>query len=328
MWLFALLLVSGLQEPAALEVASPAHPIELRASPLVELWLEVRLLSEAEGLPEDEGLAAAVEAMRALGAALGNAAGFGLVEGNLEEAGDAEELALAFEDLPEVWRSRSGTEVVLREACVAAAAAVAEIEPSWRETEWPARAAALAQAQAELATTLDEHGPAIYTRLHATLGLKVEGARIPVYLVTRAPWPGAFTHRRHGGGGVSFVAVEDDLPSLTEAVVHETIHALDIATPGPESLLTELRQELAAAGVDSRASRDWPHTLFFFAAGDCVRSFVEPEHVDYGDRTTLYARSQPAAEVERPLWKAYVAGELEREELVADIVAAATAPGD
>jgi len=312
--------------PAVPQSKAPAHPLELHTSPLVELWLDVRRLSEADGLPEDDALAAAVEAMRALGQSLGQVpgAGFGLVEGNLEGAEDAEELALAFEDLPEVWRSRSGAQVVLREPCLAVAAAVAVIEPSWRDTEWPAREAALIEAQAELTKTLDAHGAAIYGRLHETLGLTVEGARIPVYLVTQAPWPGAFTLRRHGGGGISFVAIEEDLPSFTEAVVHESIHALDIGTPGPESLLTELRQELAAAGLDARAARDWPHTLFFFAAGDCVRTFVDPAHVDYGDRTTLYARSQPAADLERPLWKAYVAGKLGRPELVAAILTAAT----
>ena len=45
--------------------------------------------------------------------------------------------------------------------------------------------------------------------------------------------------------------------------MHETIHALDIETPGPESLLVELRRELAAVGVEPRATRDWVHTLFF-----------------------------------------------------------------
>ena len=43
----------------------------------------------------------------------------------LGSAAHAEELAAAFEHLPEVWRSRSGTEIVLREPCLAAAAAVA-----------------------------------------------------------------------------------------------------------------------------------------------------------------------------------------------------------
>ena len=321
----ALLLVTVLQTPAVQDVEPPAHPVDLRTSPLVELWLEVRMLSEADGLPQDEGLAAAVGAMRALGESLGSALGFGLLEGNLEGAADAEELALAFEDLPEVWRSRDGAEVVLRAPCIAAAAAVAEVEPRWRETQWPAREKALEEAEARIRAALDDRGPALYARLHQTLGLRIEGVAIPVYLVTTAPWPGAFTHRRFGGGGISFVAVEDGLSDLVEAVVHETIHALDIETPGPESLLVELRRELAAAGMQPRATRDWVHTLFFLEAGACIRTLLDPEHVDYGDRTTLYARSRPAVDVERPLWMAYTAGELERAELVAAIVAAATA---
>jgi len=328
----ALIFVAVLQAPSVQGGGPPpssrGHPLELRTSPLVELWLEVRQLSEADGLPEDEDLAAAVEAMRALGEALGSAVGFGLLEGNLEGAADAEELALAFEDLPEVWRSRSGAEIVLREPCLAAAAAVAVVEPRWRENEWPARAKLLAAAEARLGAVLDEHGPAIYARLHATLGLRIEGVQIRVYLVTRAPWPGAFTHRRHGGGSISFVAVEDDLPALAEVVVHETIHALDLETPGPESLLVELRRALVAAGLEPRATRDWTHTLFFLEAGACIRELLDSEHVDYGERTTLYARSKPAVDVERPLWRAYTAGELERAELILSIVAAATEDGE
>ena len=312
----ALLLLPAVQGG---EVAS--HPIELRSSPLVELWLEVRLLSESSGLPEDEDWAAAVEAMRALGGSLGRDMGFGPVEGNLVGVADAEELALAFEELPETLRSRGGAEVAFRRPCIEAAVAVAAIEERWWDEQWPAREEALAAAKARLEVTLEDKGAAIYARLHRTLGLRVREVEIPVYLVTAAPWPGAFTHRRYGGGGVSFVALEDELSDLVEEVVHETIHALDIATPGPESLLVELRQGLAAANIEAQDAHDWVHTLFFLEAGSCVRALIDPDHIDYGDRTTLYARSRPAVDVERPLWEAWTTGELEREQLVSAIVA-------
>ena len=296
------------------------HPIELRTSPLVELWLEVRLLSESGELPEDADWAAAVESMQSLGEALGREMGFGPVEGNLVGVADAEELALAFEELPETLHLRGGGEVAFRHPCIEAAVAVAAIEERWREEEWPRREKSLAEAEARLSALLEEKGSAIYARLHETLGLRVRDVDVPVYLVTAAPWPGAFTHRRYGGGGVSFVALEDKLSDLVEEVVHETIHALDLETPGSESLLVELRRELAAAKIEAQAVHDWVHTLFFLEAASCVRDLIDPEHVDYGDRTTLYARSRPAIDVERPLWKAWTAGEIERSELVADIV--------
>lgn len=319
-----LLLCVGLHLPLSVE-PPPGHPVELRVAPVVELWLTVRTLSEQEGLPEDAQLATAVTAMRALGEALGTASGFGLVEGNLVDVADGAALVRAFGELPETWRSRGGEELRLRAPCVAAASAVAALEPRWREEQWPERETLLLSWRERLARAFDEHGPAIYARLRETLGLSAEQGSIPVYLVTSAPWPGAFTHRRRGGGGVCFVAIEEPLPDLVEAVVHETVHALDLSTPGPGSLLVELRQALGDAGVPPRAVHDWAHTLFFLEAGACVRAVVDPEHVDYGDRTTLYARSRPQVDVERPLWAAYVAGEMERPALIAAIVEAADA---
>lgn len=286
--------LAALASLSAQDAAPRPSPVEIHTAPLVELWLEVRALAEAEGEPADSQTAAAVAAMRALGEALGPAAGFGLVEGNLVGAEDGAALRAAFAALPETRRGRDGSEVVLRAPCVAAAAALAALEPRWRAERWPERETALAAAEGRLQAALDAHGDALYARLARTLGLASEGVAIPVYLVTKAPWPGAFTHRRFGGGAVSFVSIEDDLSDLVEALLHETIHALDVSAP-EGSLLEELRGALAKADVAPRPAHDWVHTLFFLEAGAAVRAELDPEHVDYGERTSLYARSQPMA---------------------------------
>lgn len=321
--LVAALLLAAVQTPSP-----PGSRFELRSAPLVDLWLEVRALAEAEGAPGDETLVPAVAAMRALERALG-AGNFGMIEANLEDCADAEALAAAFADLPERTTLREGgPEVELRAPAVRAAAAVAEIEPRWRAEAWPAREKEIALVMIRLRERLDaEREAAIFKRLAANLGVRIDDVRVPVYLVTRAPWPGAFTHRRIGGGGITFVGIEEDVPyELLETVVHESIHTLDLLTPDNRSLLVELRQRLSAAGVDPRTARSWVHGLFFYEAAACVRAFYDPDYVDYGERRGVYARLRDVCETEAPLWEAYTTGLIDRDRVVAAILEAAIEP--
>jgi len=310
----------------------PALDLDLCVSPLTDLWFELRARGEAPPPNEEDLLTPAVAAMRTLGEELGSALAFGFLEGLLDGAADASRLRARMErELPELQTLRvpGGTrQVELRSLGLAVADALVEVEPRWRAEHWPARRNRLERRRLELEARLaSQAGREALHHFYSTLGFATDGLRVPIYLTVHAGWPGGVTHfRQPGETGVSFVSLEQRGNGLIlETVLHESIHALDVLRRGGTDMIDTLEARLTAAGLEPRAARAWVHTLFFVHAGDTVRSFLDPDHVDYGDAEAYYPKVGEIAEIERALWSDLRSGAVDREELIEALVEAASA---
>ena len=316
------------------EVERPVEPkapyrIDLRVSPLAELWFDLRSRAEdTRGQVDDSAPeASAVRAMHELGRTLGSALAFGYVESLLEEATTGEELVELCETLPEretILGRRGPREVELRRAATETALALAEVEAAWRETTWPARRNRLEHARLRLAAWLaSPRGREALTHFHGTLDFATRGTTVPLYLTTEAGWPGGVTHYSVNGGGVCFVSLEDRSDStVLETCLHESLHGLDVRDEGSANLLARLDNMLTSKGLDEVSKRNWVHTLFFVHAADTIRTFFDAEHVPYGEGG-YYERLGEIAEVEVGLWEDLRAGNVSKEEVLQAIVEAA-----
>jgi len=83
-----------------------------------------------------------------------------------------------------------------------------------------------------------------------------------------------------------------------------------------------LRKLLEARGLSRSddAYHTIPHTLMFVQAEETMRRLFNPDHVAYGDATSLYERTGVTAVVEREIWPRFLDGELTREKTLREIV--------
>jgi hypothetical protein len=299
-----------IQDPAP----APFRFLDVRTSPVIELYYEVRARAEKEETaPADDPLAAPIALVRALATDLGFFLNWGFLEGHLLDCNDANDLTRAFGDAPESFHVRTpeGTtrEIALRARALEVASALEQAWPAWHEKVWPERESALTAEAARLNELFSgERGEAVWNALCEHLLIDVEPLVVPVYLTTRGPFPGAVTHRAFSGA-VSFVALQDVSGSLLhESILHESLHALDEASTGHATLLERLRARLAEAGFDERdrRSHDAVHTLMFLDAAETVRETLDPAHRDYGDQRDYYSKVQAIADLERPLWRKWI----------------------
>jgi hypothetical protein len=325
------LLAALLSVAAARPAAGQASSFEIRQSPLLDLHMFIRQRASEDGRQDAEppAITQAVAAARSVEAALGNPLYWGLIEPILAQARSAADLPAVLERLTPQQRMADGSVLSLREPAIAYARALAAAEPVFLETTWPGRREAIERGQKRLSDLFSGREAACVAHLIDSLGMQDPGVAVPVYLVASAPPPQGFTHRARGGA-ICIVGVEEaDDSLLAEMLVHELIHALDLATAGKASALNGLRARLAEAGLGptDRASRDVPHTLMFVQAAATVRALLDPEHEAYGDARGYYARVPDAARAVRAAWEQRLAGEATPEEAV-DRIAAAAAPGD
>lgn len=314
--------MSALVFAAALAFTPPASPpVELRVSPVVDLHFWVRKLAEQKGeVPAVSGLPEAVAAARALQAELGG--GWGIVEGGFVGAESAADLLAISGQLPETASMRNGRTIRLREGAVRLARSYVSLEKPFLETVWPRHREAAEGLAAQLRRDLLPKAPQVYEDLARHLDVRVPSDPIPVYLTAEGPWPGAVTARTDREGAVCFVAADASTGSqLVEVVVHETIHALDVMA-GEGGILNVLRKRVGQEDV-----RDFPHTVMFVQAAGTVRKVLDPEHKDYGDVEGYYQRVPKAAAVVVPAWRAYLAGEISRDEALNRIAAASHEKG-
>jgi hypothetical protein len=311
---------------AALAFAQPAPqptpaPVELRVSPVVDLHFWVRKLAEQKGeVPTISGLPEAVAAARALQTELGG--GWGIVEGDFVGAESAADLLAIAERFPETASMRGGRTIRLREGAVRLARTYTSLEKPFLETVWPRHREAAEGLAAQLRRDLLPKAPQVYEDLARHLDVRVPSHPIPIYLTAEGPWPGAVTARTDREGAVCFVAADASTGSqLVEAVVHETIHALDVMA-GEGGVLNGLRKRVGQEDL-----RDFPHTVMFVQAAGTVRKVLDPAHKDYGDVEGYYSRVPKAAAVVVPAWRAYLAGEISRDEALNRIAAASNEKG-
>ena len=308
---------------------APAEPesvtgLDLRVVSLVDFYYLIR---HRAALPEDATVeptfARAVAAARGVQEFFGGWGGWGPVDTLFlaaERLGDVREQA---ERLPDPMRLRDGREIALREPLLALLAALEAVEPSFMDEHWPRRRLVLDEAVRDLERDfLPRHRQALGFMLRS-LAIADPEIEAPLFLVSETNAPGAFTFYLRGGTPACVVSIEDGVDTvLFETMLHEATHVLDMASSDDTSVFVSLRSMLEQRGLspDEPAVHDVPHTLMFVQAGETVRRFYDPQHVDYGAVTTLYARSEPIASIEREVWSAHLAGTIGRDEALRRIV--------
>ena len=282
--------------------------------------------SAGEGASLPAEYEAALAPARRLNEGFGrNTLAWGVIDRQVEGCPNAAALLDRFRELPETVRLFPSGTAPLRDPAVELGQALVALEEDWLARRWPAHAALLDAARRDIAASFAPHEAACFAHMLDGLGMTDPKAEIPIYLTVDAPWPGAVTYRRRGGGGICFVSVKDHVGTLLyETMLHEATHALDVLTPSGEGVLERLRARLEEAGVEprDRRMRGVPHTLMFVQAGETIRRVVDPRHVHYGDAAGYYDKVRAIADAELPVWRAHLDGELSRDEALDRIVTA------
>jgi hypothetical protein len=203
--------------------------------------------------------------------------------------------------------------------------------PRFRDERWPARRAELEEVLARLEREfMPKHRQALRHMLDS-LGIADPEIEVPTHLVLETHPPGASTYRTRGGP-IAVLSTNDLLDEgrfsdLEETLLHETCHALDLASDGETDVFTVLRRMLQERGVaeGDRRLHDIPHLVMFAQAENTMRRLYSSHHVAYGDTwrgdiAPLYQRSGEAANVVRRVWSEYLDGKLSREEALSEIV--------
>lgn len=300
----------------------PSGRIDLRTSLFVDMHYTVRACADQPAEKRPAELKAAAEMAAEVEKALGSKMAWGVLEGALLEATDVASARALAERLPPEFQSMSGAKLPLRELATKLLQAYEPIEAGFVAQTWPQHEKKLAATRERLASELLPHAPRCLDYIERSLGMENAQASIPVYLVAQAPWPGGFTHRRRGGGGVCVVSAEERPELMCETVLHECIHALDLSTQSQPTALNVLEKQLQEAGLPPRSEllRSVPHTLMFVQAGETVRRLLNPAHKHYGDAAGYYAKVPEATAAVRDAWIAFLDEKQSRDAAIKQIV--------
>lgn len=298
--------------PPAATVTTPG--VEIRVEPLMALHSWVRQLAEAKGEPEKEsGVAEAVAVVRRIEGELGGWQGWGIVDGVFVGVKGSAELARIVPELPEELALLGGSKFHLRAALRDLAAAYGALEPRFLAQTWPAWKKDLDRNAAELKSSFVPKLPQVWADVGRHLDLAAPKEPVPVYLVYRAPFPGAVTFRSQTGPAVAVSLISEPRELYEEMVVHELLHALDVLASG-ENVLIRLRSRLGALpGASPRTVHDFVHTLMFAQAAGTTRAVFDPKHRDYGDLAGYYPKVPEATAVVVPAWRSYLEGKTTRD---------------
>jgi hypothetical protein len=307
-----------------------ATRVEIEVSPLVDLHFYLRSLNDSSaaacGL---EGVRPVARDYARLDSLLGNPLAWGTIDAGLSASIDAADAMERFEQLPESMAVAPNRKLAIRAEAERLMKGLASIEPAFLRRIWPAHHAAIDSARAEIETGLEPREADCFAFIEKSLLLLDLQKPIPVFLVARAPFPGAVTYRDRDGGGVCFVGIAGTRGTLLyESILHEATHALDFVSE--HGVLNQMRERIDRAGVGKteRGFRDIPHTLIFIQAAETVRRVIDPGHRDDGEVAGYYATVPQVAAVERPLWAAHLDGKLSLDEALQQIVAGLTGTGD
>ncbi|MDQ3908512.1 MAG: hypothetical protein M3268_09220 [Acidobacteriota bacterium] len=313
---------------------SPDHNksdwIDVRVSPLFDLYYFARKLAAAQGGPEGyEWLGEAVDATRQLEKDFGGrfTPPWSIIDENLIKCETAAEAVTEFERLPETTQFRGRTFAV-REGALRLARALAAAEPKFVELVWtPQHKATVEDAAARVAKVFEPRERKALAFISKTLSASGPARPLAIYLVAESHYPGGFTYLRDDGGTLSVVAVSRNAGTLLyESILHEAIHCLDGvgsggSTEGAQAgtLLMELRGRLRKAGVAESDLHDAAHLVIFAAAAATVRHVIDKQHTPYAEVAKVYER-MPRVNSLAPVWAAYFDGKLTREAALAQSV--------
>ncbi len=320
-------------DPSSTDPTDPTDPtatsddgatsLTLHIDPLLDLYFTIRAEAAQVDVAPPPGHEAAVDAAREIQESLGSFGGWGPLDTRLFFATGVDQLLAGFAELPEPY-NRRGREISIRAPALRLATALQGLLPGFLENEWPERRAALEARVAYLdAEFMPRHREALAYMMES-LAILDPGITVPVFLVTATNPPGAMTYFLHGGAPATVIDVEvggaADL--LLETVLHESCHALDMASRDSASAFAVLRGLLEDRDLTRAddAFHTIPHTLMFVQAEETMRRLFNPDHRAYGDVTDLYERTGVTADVEREVWSRFLDGEQAREAALREIV--------
>lgn len=315
-----------LSQPPTAPAPSPASLIEVRTpTPFVDMHFWVRKLASSRGeVPPLPGLAAAVEVLREIDVQLGRPAlplapVWGAVDLHVFRATTASDFSRAAAALPETL-TLPGDLSLPRSGIVRLAEAYLVLEKPFLDQVWPWHQKMIAHGAETLRQDLLPHTGEVYGDVQRFLGFPVPARPIPVHLVAEAPHPGGVTFVARIGEGLCLVGVDAAAGSQwLETVLHETLHALDVAG---ESALDTLRQRLGTSDAKLPPRDAWQvsHAVMFAQAAGTVRRVLVPRHRDYGEVEGVYSRLPKGDEVVAPAWQAWMRGEITRDAAIDRIV--------
>lgn len=301
--------------------------LDVRQNPFLDLHLLVRAVAAGTAEPPAlDGFENAVSLVRQIDESGGDRA-WALIDGGLTGCASAEE-ARAWAGSVRLAAERPNARMV--EPTLGAKdliEALAAVEPAFLEKVWPAHRETLDAATAALGASLMARQAECLADAMTGLGIPDPAIQVPVYLVVHAPPPGGITYRTRAGAVCIVDVSAHQGTALDEAVLHESLHAVDVASAREPTVLNELRTRLRGDG--SRPGPGWrdvPHTVIFAQAAATIRRIIDPRHEDYGITGGYYERVKSAAEAVRPAWAEYLAGTLTRDEAVERIVEMYTPP--
>lgn len=331
-WMLAIVIACTGQiahgEPATTNSSTGTH-IALRVNPFMDMHYFVRDIASRENAEYQkiQGIDKAVDAVRKVGEELGGSTAWGFVEGSLASCESVRDASDLVAQLPPSFNTRDGREIPVRGLIQRIVRAYEPLEPSFMQDIWPAHRRLIDEAHQRIEKELLPAQTACFSDIVRRLNMKDPEIEIPVCLVAKAPFPQGFTHRRKGGGAVCIIGVEGlNGSTMCEVVLHECIHALDIATEQSGSALQELRATLYRYKIKARSKEfhDIPHTLIFVQAADTVRAVIDPTHKAYGDSAGYYAKLPAISDAVKKAWKAHAEGSLGRDEALIQIARDAT----
>ncbi|MDX6288797.1 MAG: hypothetical protein QOH42_596 [Blastocatellia bacterium] len=324
-FLVALSLFPGhsFSQPAAgwLRSSTSNHKhFEIRVKPFIDLYFFVYKVSSGSVTPPAiEGLDQAVAAARQVPIFLPLINKLALFRCN--NAADAER---AFGQFPENFKTRTGGMIPLRERAVHLARTLAVIERAFLQKVWPQHKAAIRQAKLRIARDLEPKEQELFAYFTGHLGFENADYVVPIYLVAEGPWPAALTANSDGRKhGACLVNVGDSQGAhLFDAILHESIHALNLETEGNGNVLVDLRRRLLEAGFDKNdlIVREGPHMLVFIQSVETVRRFLDASYLPYTEGVFARPGIKPLINAELSIWTAYLDGKSSREDALNQIV--------
>lgn len=276
-------LVAPLEEaPSAETLTADDARIGLRRSLVADayFWVKAKVLEgETPGPFRD-----AIVAMQELRAELGpDASQWEELELPLGTASRASDLVASYGELPETIEI-GGRAVALRDKALRLARALQGSEGAYRRGPHLESDAAVGRASRDLAARLVPEEPAILRAIEDEMGLgAIAGIDRPIVvtLVADAPYQGTFAGDERGDRIACFVRVRGlEGAALVEAVLTESLHALDEITVKAPSAMNMLRAELGRRGLDASDPNVEMavNTVTFAEAASLVRRFVDAKH--------------------------------------------------
>lgn len=306
------------QEPAT---GAAVTSLDLRVEPFTDFYFWTR--AQAAGVVEIEPpFQPIIDAWMPVQEQIGTFGGFWRFDLAGMIATSPDEFGAWFDERDETIPSRSGGQIPIRGPGKAMAAAMVPVWPEYLERHWPERRNLLMEAKERLDREfMPEHRRALHYML-TSLAIEDPEIDLPAFLALDIHPPGASTFRTNDGAAAILstreLLSEGRFSDLAETVLHESTHALDVASRGDQDAFTVLRAKLEERGIgrEDPRYRSVPHLIMFVQSEETMRRVYDPGHLAYGDTqrgdiAPLYQRNGQAAVIVRREWRRHLDGEID-----------------